>query len=563
MRWARERDAFLRPLQWIVALVGDVVVPAQFADVQSGRVTRGHRFYADVDRSWEGDEITILRADLELYKHLMRAAHVVVDPAEREATIVAGAKACAASAGGTLVDDPGTLQTVTWLVEWPTPLLGQIEPSLLRIPDAVTQTTLRENQKLFTVRGADGKLLPNFIAVANTLHEGREAIIAAGNARVVTARMADAAFFYDADRSRPLGDLLPKLAGRTWLEGMGSTLEKVARIEALVGHLASDLAPTARDAALRAASLCKADLVSQMVFEFPELQGIIGEDYALASGESAAVALAIREHYLPRGADDDLPTSDAGAIVGLADKLDTIVATFGLGLTPTGSNDPYALRRAALGVLRVLAARSWTISLERLIELAIAGLPAGALKTDAAQLRTDVLDFFRGRLRSWLVDSQADAGGHAADTAEAVLDAGFADVPSVFARAEALRTFRAGAEFAALAAGFKRIANLVRKADAADLAATIDPALFEKDAEHAMHGAIAALSTDVDADVAARRYGQALERLASLRPQVDAFFDSVLVMADDPAVRRNRLALLGRAAALFARLADFARIQQA
>ena len=565
MRWGRERDAFIRPLQWIVALVGDEVVDCRFADVQSGRDSRGHRFYGERQgtgpTSLEGAIVPILRADLALYQQLLRAAHVMVDPAERRQAILAGARAQASAAGGTLVDDAETLEVVTWLTEWPTSLLGSIEPSLLRIPDAVTQTTLRENQKLFTVRGADGKLLPRFIATANTLHPGREAIIAAGNARVVSARMADAAFFYDSDRSRKLSDFLPKLAGRTFLEGLGSTLQKVVRIEALTAHLAPTLAPTTSVTALRAAALCKADLVTQMVFEFPELQGVIGEDYALASGEDAAVAQAIREHYLPRGASDDLPATDAGAVVGLADRVDTIVCAFGLGLTPTGSNDPYALRRAALGVLRILEGRGWTASLRGLVRQAVAQLDTTALAVDAEALTESVLDFFRGRLRSWLADGEAAL--HAVDTAEAVLDAGFDDVPGVFERAEALTAFRQGAEFAALAAGFKRIGNLARKANAADLAAQVDAGLFETDAERAMADAVAGLQAAVATDIDARRFAAALQKLASLRPQVDAFFDNVLVMADDAAVRRNRLALLGRAAGLFARLADFARIQQA
>ncbi|MEY3012329.1 MAG: hypothetical protein RIT45_1064, partial [Pseudomonadota bacterium] len=486
MRWGRERDAFIRPLQWIVALVGDRVVECRFADVQSGRDSRGHRFYGEATGvgpvALEGEVVTLLRADLELYRHLMRAAHVMVDPIERRAAVVEGARAQAVAAGGELVPDEDNADVCTWLVEWPTSLLGSIDPALLRIPDAVTQTTLRENQKLFTVRGHDGRLLPRFIATTNTLHPGSEAIIAAGNARVVTARMADAAFFYDADRRGPLADFLPKLAGRTFLEGMGSTLDKVARVQALTGHLAAALAPATASVAARAAALCKADLVTQMVFEFPELQGVIGEDYALASGESAEVAAALREHYLPRGASDDLPQGDAGALVGLADRLDTIAATFGLGLVPTGSNDPYALRRAALGVLRVLQGRGWTADLGDMLAMAVAGLPEGAATTTPEVLLSTLQDFFRGRLRSWLVDADAVGGGHAADTAEAVLEAGFGDVPAVFERAEALSRFRESDEFAALAAGFKRIANLAKKASAEDLAAVVDAARFEKDA---------------------------------------------------------------------------------
>ncbi len=563
MRWGRERTGFLRPVQWLVALAGDAVISCRFADVEAGRVSRGHRFYGEVTgagpAAFEGQALTLHAADLEAYCDAMRAAFVMVDPAERRDKIDAEARACATAAGGTLVEDAATLETVTWLTEWPTPLLGAIEPSLLRIPDAVTRTTLRDNQKLFTVMGPEGRLLPRFVATANTLHPGCEATIAAGNARVVSARMADAAFFYDSDREQKLADFLPKLEGRTFLEGLGSTAAKVARIEALSAKWLSalPLSEATRATVPRAAALCKADLASKMVFEFPELQGTIGEDYARSSGETAEVARAIAEHYLPRGADDGLPTEDAGAVVGLADRLDTIAACFALRLLPSGSNDPYALRRAALAVLRLLAGRSWRVPLTTLIADAIAGLPAEAFKAPASQLQSEITDFFRGRLRSWLGDF------HAPDTAEAVLEVDIDDVPALFERAAALTAFRAHPEFAALAAGFKRIANLARKADAADLGAVVEPSRFETAAEAGLLAAIAAVEAEVAAATARRDWQGALLQLASLRPAVDAFFDGVMVMAEDPGLRRNRLALLGRAAGLFARLADFSRVQQA
>ncbi len=563
MRWGRERTGFLRPVQWLVALAGDAVIAFRFADVESGRVSRGHRFYGAAEGSGpaalEGQAVSLPAADLTAYREALRAAFVMVDPAERRDKIDAEARACAVAAGGALVEDAATLETVTWLTEWPTPLLGAIEPTLLRIPDAVTRTTLRDNQKLFTVMGPEGRLLPRFVATANTLHAGRHATIAAGNARVVSARMADAAFFYDADREQPLADLLPKLEGRTFLEGLGSTAAKVARIEALSARwlTALPLHEEAKVTIPRAAALCKADLASKMVFEFPELQGTIGEDYALSSGETADVARAIAEHYLPRGAEDGLPTGDAGAVVGLADRLDTIAACFALRLLPSGSNDPYALRRAALAVLRLLAGRAWRVPLTALVADAIAGLPAEANHAPAAQLQAEITDFFRGRLRSWLGDL------HAPDTAEAVLEVDLDDVPAVFERAAALTAFRAHPEFAALAAGFKRIANLARKADVDDLGAAVDASRFEVAAEAGLLTAIAAVESEVSVATQRRDWQGALLQLASLRPAVDAFFDGVLVMADDPALRRNRLALLGRAAALFARLADFSRVQQA
>lgn len=568
MRWGVGREGFLRPVQWIVALADDLVIPFRFADVASGRLSHGHRFYGeDPDGGLLGEPVPVLRADLTLYRHLMRAARVMVDPAERRATILDGARRLAVEAGGVLVEDDETLATVTWLVEWPTPLLGSFRSDLLRIPDAVTQTTLRANQKLFTVRGAQGKLLPRFVAVANTLHPGRERVIAAGNARVVSARMADAAFFYDADRAQPLEAYLPKLAGRTFLEGLGSTLDKVHRIERLAGLLAAHLAPAQAAAVARAAVLGKADLATQMVFEFPELQGEIGEDYALAAGEAPEVAAAVREHYLPRGADDALPEGVVGAIVAVADRLDSLAACFALGLVPTGSNDPYALRRAALGVVRILVdpKRHWTSSLRQMLDAAVQGLPASPQRRPDAEVVHEIAGFFEARLRAWLTDASRGAGAafFAADIADAVLGCGFDDVPGVFERAEALTKVRRHDEetFHALAAGFKRIGNLLRKADVSDRDGAVDAGAFERDAEISLHAAVVRLKTEVAVAVEARAWERALELLATLRPAIDAFFDDVMVMADDPVVRRNRLALLRDAAAVFARVADLGRLQ--
>ncbi len=551
MKWGRQAEPFIRPVHSLVAILGDRVIDVEFAGVRAGRDAAGHRFL--------GGPVPLLTADYALYVALLRVAHVMVDPAERRAVILAAAETLAAEAGGTLVDDPVTLDVVTWLVEWPFPLLGTFSAAFLEIPDEVTIITLREHQKLFTIRGADGKLLNRFVAVANTLSEQSRAVVAEGNARVVSARLSDARFFYDVDRSKPLADFVAKLDGRIYLQGLGSTLAKVARLEALADHLAAEVCPDHATTTRRAAHLCKADLATQMVVEFTALQGQIGADYARCAGESDAVADAIAEHYQPRFAGDAVPATAPGAVVAIADKLDAIVSCFGLGLIPSGSQDPYALRRSALGIVQILVAKGWRISLSGLIAAAVEAIDDGDLITRGDALIEQVLAFFEGRLKHWLSENQSSQL-YAADTVEAVLAAGFDDVPAVFDRAAALATARRGDTFLPLAAAFKRVANLVKKADAGP-DARVDEALFELDAERGLYSAATALSGGLDAQLSDGDWDGALSALATLKPEVDRFFDDVMVMHEDPALRRNRLALLQHTAQLFARIADFSRIQ--
>lgn len=551
MKWGREAEAFVRPVHTLVAIFGQRVIDVTFAGVQSGRDAAGHRFF--------GEPIPLLTADFNLYVALLRVQHVMVDPVERRAAILAGAEALAEEVGGTLVDDPKTLDTVTWLVEWPFPLLGTFAPEFLEIPDEVTIITLREHQKLFTIRGPDGKLINRFVAVANTLTDASRDVVAEGNARVVSARLSDARFFYDADRSKPLADFVPKLDGRIYLQGLGSTLAKVARIEALAEHLGAEVCPENAETTRRAAHLCKADLATQMVVEFTALQGEIGADYARCAGETDAVAEAIATHYQPRFAGDEVPPSAVGAVVAIADKLDSIVSCFGLGLIPSGSQDPYALRRAALGIVHILLEKGWRVSLGGLIAAAAEEIEAGDLKTRGDALVEEVLAFFRLRLKHWLAENPSGKA-YAADTVEAVLAAGFDDVPAVFDRAEALANAREGDAFLPLAAAFKRVANLVKKADSND-DSSVDEALFQVDAERGLFTAATAMSGGLDAQLSEGDWNGALSALATLKPDVDRFFDDVMVMHEDPALRRNRLALLQHTAQLFARIADFSRIQ--
>ncbi len=551
MRWGARTETFVRPIHWIVALLGDAVIDGEFAGVKSGNLSGGHRFYHN--------ERVPVTSDLDAYKLALLNVKVMVDPAQRRQVILRGIAQLAAEAGGTWHEDQETLSTVVQLVEWPAPLLGTFSRDFLEIPAPVIRTTLRENQKLFTLAGPDGALLPHFIAVANTLSEASRASVAKGNTRVVSSRLADARFFVQEDTKTPLADKVGLLQNRLYMQGLSEpTLrDKVARLERLSLAFAELACPGDLADVQRAALLCKADLSTKVVFEFPELQGFIGADYARRDHESRQVVAAIAEHYQPRFAGDALPTSGASAVLALADKLDAIAACFSLGLVPTGTQDPYALRRAALGALRILGETGLGLSLQFVIDQAVrAMLPAAEFDEKGQQIVADVLTFFRGRLAS------LHGQEFPTDLVEAVLDSGFDRVETVQPRLAALNTLRQGDGFAPLAAAFKRIGNIVRK-NAAELPAgfAVQTSLFVLPAERRLFDAMHATGALVLQAIATADYPAACAHLVELKPAVDGFFDDVMVMADDVDVRHNRLALLQGCAQLFAQLADFARIQ--
>jgi glycyl-tRNA synthetase beta chain len=550
MRWGREREAFVRPVHWLVALLGGQVLDFTFAGVNSGKHSQGHRFYAN--RAIEAS------ADLDAYQTTLLDAKVMLDPAARRHAILRGIQQLANEAGGTWVEDQATLDVVTHLVEWPAPLLGEFAPEFLEIPAPVIRTTLRENQKLFTLTGPDGALLNRFIAVANTLSEASRATVAAGNARVVSARLADARFFVQEDCKQALESYLPRLGDRIYLQGLGSLGDRVVRVTALAGAIARHLCPGDVAQVERAALLAKCDLATRMVFEFPELQGFVGADYARRAGEDPVVIQAIAEHYQPRFAGDAVPGNAAGTCVALADKIDAVVGCFALGLIPTGTQDPYALRRQALGILRILDEGKHDLPLSTLTTLALDALrPAlGERPVATETLREDVLKFFRGRMTSL---HQAE---FPVDLVEAVLDAGFDDVATVLPRLRAFDHLRSTGAFTPLAAAFKRVANIVRKSGS-ELTkdATVQPGLLAEGAESQLHDVVQARSAEVRELMGHGDYARALESLAAIKPSVDKFFEDVMVMTEDTALRHNRLALLRACAGLFAQLADFARIQ--
>ncbi len=541
MRWGSRRETFIRPVHWIVALFGGDIVPVAFAGLLAGNHTRGHRFLAPA-RFEVHDSASWLEG--------LRRAYVEPDSDARRALIRREAEALAASPGGRVLMDETLLVEVSNLVEWPVPLLGSFEPHYLDIPSQVLVTSMKVHQKYFAVAGPDGQLLPNFVVVCGTVPTD-PAVVVHGNGRVLRARLADARFFFEEDRGKPLEAFVPKLAERTFLKGLGTMLDKAQRIASLAATLSGELGGDA-DTARRAGLLAKADLSTQMVGEFPELQGEMGRDYARLSGEPEAVAQAIFEHYLPRFAGDQLPETPAGRAVALADRLDSVVGCFALGLEPSGSADPYALRRQALGVLRILEDLGGAVPLRRALDLAWANVQAAGLQLDVAwpDLEARLLEFFRGRLKAAL------ATDHPTDLVEAALSVGFEDPADARGRLEALAAMKQTSDWDALAVSIKRIVKIA----SGEAEYALDPATLSEPAEQQLFAAYAQVRDAATEALDRREYKAAVGRLVALEPAIERFFDEVLVMSDVPAERERRLALLQRVAALFHRLAAFDKV---
>lgn len=544
MRWGSLAVTFARPIHWIVALLGSEVLRFRYGDVDSGDRSFGHRFMSP---EW----ITV--KDPAAHKENLRRHSVVLDHRERREMIRRGVEETAAKVGGTVVEDEDLLDEVTQLVEYPFPLLGEFEAKYLELPPEVPITVMKEHQRYFAVKGADGRLLPHFVTVANTIPRNA-ALVAAGNARVIRARLEDARFYYEEDLKISLEARAQQLKDVVFHSKLGTSWEKMERFSALARWLGERLAPDRLDVLFRAAHLCKADLVSGMVGEFPELQGVMGRAYAKLQGEPEAVAEAIYEHYLPIRAGGPIPQRLEGALLSIADKIDTIVGCFGVGLLPTGAADPFALRRQTLGIIRIVLEKGLRVSLADLIDRAIP-LLGGKMTEPPQAVKDGVLEFFKGRLQHHLVSQY----GFPADIVEAVLATGFDDMVDVVARARALAAFRRRPDFESLAVAFKRVANIVKEPEAVPVAAD----LFREDAERTLHDRFLKAEDAVRSSLAAANYDAALETMAQLRESIDRFFDAVLVMDKDENIRRNRLALLSRISELFSNVADFRKVQTA
>lgn len=542
MRWGALEAEFIRPVHWVVLLHGAAVVPCELLSMRAGRLTYGHRFHHP--------RALALRSPQDYPQVLRQRAHVIAEFEAREALIRSKVLALARRKGGQAVIDEALLEEVAALVEWPVPLLGSFDERFLVLPPEPLVTTLRDHQRCFPVTNGRGRLLPYFIAVAN-IQSRRPAAVRAGNERVIRARFADAQFFWESDRRQPLADRVPGLRAVVFHDRLGSLYDKVGRVRVLAVELAATTgADTAR--AERAALLAKADLLSGMVGEFPQLQGIMGRHYALHDGEDPEVASAIEEHYLPRQAGDRLPATPTGQALAIADRLDSLVGLFAAGEAPTGDKDPYGLRRAALAVLRITIEQRLDLDLRQLLERAAQGHPP-ALRRE--RLVADVYDFMMERLRAYYLDT-----GVSADVYEAVL-ARRPERPHDFdQRVRAVMAFRRLPEAESLTSANKRIRNILKQAGELD-SHPVSVELLQEDAERRLAQRLAELRARLEPVFAAGRYTEAMQALALLRPQVDEFFDKVLVMAPDQALRENRLALLASLDALFLRVADLSRLQ--
>tara|TARA_Y100000748_G_scaffold206626_1_gene173050 strand:- start:4535 stop:6589 length:2055 start_codon:yes stop_codon:yes gene_type:complete len=536
MRWGARKTEFVRPTQWLVMLLGDQVVPCEILSQQAGNLSRGHRFH-------HPDQVTI--ASPAAYAETLRSAHVIADFAERREIIKTRVDALAGEQQGTAIVPADLLDEVTALVEWPVPLVCSFEERFLEVPQEALISTMQDNQKYFCLLDANGKLLPRFITVSN-LESKDPTQIVEGNEKVVRPRLTDAEFFFKQDKKQPLETRNERLANVVFQADLGSVFEKAQRVSSLAGVIAAKIGGDAERAA-RAGILSKCDLATEMVGEFPELQGIAGYYYAKHDGEADDVALALNEQYMPRGAGAELPSTLTGAAVALADKIDTLVGIFGIGMLPTGSKDPYALRRAALGVLRILIEKQLELDLNAALQAAVEQY-GSRVKADG--LVAQVQDFIFDRLRARYEDEGIDVAVY--QSVRAVSPTSPLDFDQ---RVQAVQAFRRLPEAETLAAANKRVSNILSKAEGV-VATEINTALLQESAEQALASAVEAAEQAVAPLAAQRQYQPTLERLAALREPVDAFFEQVLVNADDPAVKANRYALLARLRGLFLGVAD-------
>ncbi|HCV41833.1 MAG TPA: glycine--tRNA ligase subunit beta, partial [Pseudomonas sp.] len=536
MRWAASREEFVRPTQWLVMLLGDQVVDCTILSQKAGRESRGHRFHHPQN---------VVITTPANYVEDLRKAYVLADFAERRELISKRTAELAMQQEGSAIVPPALLDEVTALVEWPVPLVCSFEERFLEVPQEALITTMQDNQKYFCLLDSEGKLLPRFITVANVESRDPRQIVQ-GNEKVVRPRLTDAEFFFKQDKKQPLETFNERLKNVVFQAQLGTVYDKAERVSRLAAFIAPLIGGNAQRAG-RAGLLSKCDLATEMVGEFPEMQGVAGYYYALNDGEPEDVALALNEQYMPRGAGAELPQTLTGAAVAIADKLDTLVGIFGIGMLPTGSKDPYALRRAALGVLRILIEKQLDLDLTAAVEFAVKQFGA---KVKAAGLADQVLEFIFDRLRARYEDEGIDVATYL--SVRALKPASALDFDQ---RVQAVQAFRKLPEAEALAAVNKRVSNLLSKAEGA-IADQVEPKYFDNANEFSLYSAIQQADQAVQPMAAARQYSESLARLAALRDPVDAFFEAVMVNAEDAKVRANRYALLSRLRGLFLGVAD-------
>ena len=549
MRWGASDVEFVRPVHWVVMLHGKSVVQGSVMGHNVGNMTRGHRFLS-------AGEIKISEP-AEYSRLLYDEGFVLVDFDARQLKIVGDVNGAATAAGGSVVADDSLFEEVAALTEWPVAMTAKFDEAFLSLPAEAIMASLTGHQRYFPIADASGKLLSAFVVVAN-LDSRDPDKVRDGNERVIRPRLADAAFFWDTDRKTRLSDRIPNLDQVVYQKGLGSLGDKSKRIAELCGAIAEDLGLDDKQAK-RAASLAKCDLLTGMVGEFPELQGVMGSYYALADGETDAVSAALREQYLPRFAGDVLPGSGAGQILALADKLDTLAGVFALGKKPTGSKDPFGLRRAALGVVRILIESKLELSLESAVNAAVSLQPVSDL--DKGAVAEDVLGFIGDRLRSFYVE-QADVSAEIFEAVDRGHDRQHRPLVDFDQRISAVKNFAQMTEASSLASANKRISNILQQSIVAD-GSPIDESLLLESAERDLYEALRAALVVVEPLQGSRDYAAVLARLADLKEPVDRFFDEVMVMADDDDLKNNRLALLARLREPFHSVADISRLSVA
>jgi glycyl-tRNA synthetase beta chain len=554
MTWTGLKGArFIRPIRWIVALLDGKPLKFSFGGVTAGGTTRGHRF---LGKPW------IAVSGFADYEKRLRANGVIVRPEERREKISKELAAHNKRTGYHVHPDENLLELVTYLNEFPAVIEGDFDPLFLELPDEILITVMRGHQKYFAVEKRGGELAPHFLAVIN-LQKDTKGLVRAGHERVLRARFADARFFWESDQKTKLGDILPKLQKVTYESRLGSYFDKVERVRAIARWLTEQwyslgmMQAHVADAD-RAAELAKCDLATEMVREFTELQGVVGGLYARAQGESEEIADAVYDHYRPVGLDDPIPRNLTGCAVAVADKLDSIVGCFSVGVVPTGSSDPYALRRAALGIVKIILEKKVYVSLPLVIGAATKALLVHPpRKSVTAEQEAQILEFLLERARFMF----REKSGYAYDEVNAVLRAGSDDLVDVEKRLRALKSIRKSKNFEPLAVSFKRIRKILEKANLPESELQlVNKELFEKDAEKQLYAAVRKAAGKVGEDKRAGKYQEALEEIAALRRVVDQFFVDVMVMAEDEAVRKNRLALLAELLREFTTIADFSEL---
>jgi glycyl-tRNA synthetase beta chain len=550
MKWGDRSERFARPVRWIVALLGGEVVKFSFAGVQASAMSMGHRFMHN-----NPVKVAALYGD---YIRTMKDAYVIVDRQERRGMLLEAAEKAAKDAGGRLLDDPELADLNLDLVEYPEAVCGRFDDEFLKLPQEVLITCMREHQKYFSVVDITGNLMANFVAINNT-PSPKPDLVRSGHEKVIRARLSDAAFFFNEDLKTPLEERVDELAGMVFHRKLGTLLDKTHRIQELAVYLADLVAPEVRNICSRAAWLCKADLLTEMVGEFPDLQGIMGREYAAASGETADVARTIAEHYMPLKSGGTVPPSLSGAVLSIADRLDTICATFAINLRPTGTQDPYALKRHALAIIAISREWGFSYSLNRLVEFALQQL-APMLPELPEGLHGDIILFIQKR---FVHDLLADTGLQH-DTINAAVNAEFDDLLDTVMRAMAIQNVRSRPEFEPLSIAFKRVMNILKGYSGG----VITPELLEEDAEKELYNAYVDLKERVSPMIDKEQgllsgnidYEGALLELLQIKPRVDNFFDNVMVMADDEKIRENRLAMLWYISRLFLTIGDLSAI---